>query len=72
MERTTYNIDAFKQHQEHRVKESIVLNKKEQQDILKHISELKDMLDNNELGVEGKANIILFNLNGVGSIIANK
>ena len=66
MERTTYNIDAFKRHQEHRLKESIVLNKTEQHEILKCVSELKDMLDNNELGAEGKANIVLVRLNGVG------
>ena len=72
MSRTTYNIDAFNQHQSSRLKEAVVLNKKDQQEILKHISELKDMLDNNEIGQETKASIVLVRLNEIGSIIANK
>ena len=71
MERTTYNIDAFNTHQAS-IKESITLDKKEQHEILTYISELKDMLDNNEIGAEEKNNIVLIRLNGIGSIIANK
>jgi len=72
MERTTYNVDAFKKIQAGRLKESITLDKKEQHEILTYISELKDMLDNNEIGAEEKNNIVLIRLNGIGSIIANK
>lgn len=72
MSRTTYNIDAFNSHQSIRLKESIVLTKKEQHEILRHISELKDMYENNELKQEGKGNIILNHFNSIGSIIANK
>mgnify|MGYP001570701239 CR=1 FL=1 len=72
MERTTYNISAFNAHQTNRLKGLITLDIKEQREILKCVAELKDMFENNELGVEGKANIVLLRLNGIGSIIANK
>jgi len=72
MERTTYNADAFNNHQKSRLKEQVFLDKKEQSEILRHISELKDMYDNDEMWQEGKGNIILNHLNSVGSIIANK
>jgi hypothetical protein len=72
MSATTYNVDAFNKHQSSRLKESIMLDKKEQHEILRYISELKDMYENDELKQEGKGNIILSKLNGIGSIIANK
>ena len=48
------------------------LSDKDNIEILRHISELKDMYENNELKQEGKGNIILNHFNSIGSIIANK
>lgn len=70
--RTTYNIDAFERHQKPSLKENYSLNKQEAEEILIHLSKLKDMLDNEELKEEGKTNIILNHLNSIGRIIANK
>jgi len=72
MKKTTYNIDAFNKHTVSRLKDSVILNKQEQHEILRHVAELKDMYENDELKMEGKGNIILNHCNSIGSIICNK
>ncbi len=72
MARTTYNVDAYEKHQKETVKESRWLTKPESQKILLKISELKDMLDNKEIGIQSKESIVLNKLNDIGAIIVNK
>lgn len=72
MTRTTYNLDVFKSYQEGRLKDQIILSKKDQCEILRHVAELKDMYENGELKQEGKGNIIMNHCNSIGSVIANK
>jgi hypothetical protein len=46
--KTTYNVDAY--HKHNPVKKDIFLLKSEAEEILLKVSELKDMVENSEIG----------------------
>lgn len=78
MKRLTYNIEAYQNHQESRAKD-VYIFKDEYQHILKTISRLKDMLENEEIICNKKFDNVVVNrmtvmedLNSIGRIITNK
>lgn len=76
--RLTYNIDAYKKHHENRF-DNVYLGKDEINKILKTLSELKDMLDNEEMKCEKKFPDVIVNrmtvlnrFNTIGSLLVNQ